>query len=191
MYDSIRHICTTACNLLADSEKFPEEWLFRHRWGKGKKESPNRLPSGEKIVFLTVGGRTSAVVPSLQKKTGPVAMEVDEAEAEDKKPRKGGNKRKHDADKTEGKAPNGKVKKEAEDEDVKPKIKRGRKAQEAEANGSFTAKVTAKPGGGTRSARKTEEAAEEELSPNRQEKQSKAKSDTETKRRRSGRLSRG
>ena len=35
------------------------------------------LPSGEKITLLKVGGRTSAVVPSLQKKTGAVAGEID------------------------------------------------------------------------------------------------------------------
>jgi hypothetical protein len=34
------------------------------------------LPNGSEIVFLTVGGRTSAVVPSVQKKTGPVAGDV-------------------------------------------------------------------------------------------------------------------
>jgi formamidopyrimidine-DNA glycosylase len=39
------------------------------------------LPNGEKIVFLTVGGRTSAVVPSVQKKTGPLAKEMSEAES--------------------------------------------------------------------------------------------------------------
>ena len=41
------------------------------------------LPNGEKIAILTVGGRTSAVIPSVQKKTGPVAKEMDEAEAPD------------------------------------------------------------------------------------------------------------
>jgi formamidopyrimidine-DNA glycosylase len=36
-----------------------------------------QLPTGEKITLLKVGGRTSAVVPSLQKKTGAVAGETD------------------------------------------------------------------------------------------------------------------
>ncbi len=48
---------------------------MRYRWGKGKKDQ-NKLPNGEKIVFVKVGGRTSAVVPSVQKKTGPVAGDV-------------------------------------------------------------------------------------------------------------------
>lgn len=90
LHKSIHYICGTACELLADSEKFPEDWLFKHRWGKGKKDASKTLPNGEKILFLTVGGRTSAVVPSIQKKTGPVAKEMSEADdpEEDKKPAK-------------------------------------------------------------------------------------------------------
>ena len=81
LHKSIHYICGTAVELLGDSEKFPETWLFKHRWGKGKKDATSALPNGEKIVFLTVGGRTSAVVPSIQKKTGPVAKEISEAES--------------------------------------------------------------------------------------------------------------
>jgi formamidopyrimidine-DNA glycosylase len=67
--------------------------LMKHRWNKGKKDS-NVLPNGEKIIHLKVGGRTSAVVPSVQKKTGPVAGDVDlkteinENESETDTPRK-------------------------------------------------------------------------------------------------------
>lgn len=71
--------------MLADSEKFPEHWLFKHRWGKGKKNHSSVLPNGEKITFLTVGGRTSAVVPSVQKKTGAVAKDVDDEDSNDAK----------------------------------------------------------------------------------------------------------
>jgi formamidopyrimidine-DNA glycosylase len=81
LHKSIHYICGTAVELLGDSEKFPETWLFKHRWGKGKKDATSALPNGKKIVFLTVGGRTSAVVPSIQKKTGPVAKEISEAES--------------------------------------------------------------------------------------------------------------
>lgn len=76
LHTSILHICSTAVDLLADSSRFPEEWLFKHRWGKGKKDQKKELPNGEKIVHITVGGRTSAVVPSVQKKTGPVAGDI-------------------------------------------------------------------------------------------------------------------
>ena len=54
--------------------------LMEHRWKKGKGES--KLPNGEKIIFLTVGGRTSAVVPSVQKKTGNMSNAAEEAETE-------------------------------------------------------------------------------------------------------------
>ena len=74
LHQSLLHICTVAVETLADSTAFPKEWLMKHRWGKGKQD--NKLPNGAKIIFLTVGGRTSAVVPSVQKKTGPVAGDV-------------------------------------------------------------------------------------------------------------------
>ena len=76
LHKSIQYVCSLAVETRADSSKFPEEWLFKHRWGKGKKDSKNQLPNGAKIVFMTVGGRTSAVVPSVQKKTGKVAGDV-------------------------------------------------------------------------------------------------------------------
>lgn len=72
----MQYVCSTAVELLAESDKFPETWLFKHRWGKGKKDDPKKLPNGAKIEFLTVGGRTSAVVPSVQKKAGKVAADV-------------------------------------------------------------------------------------------------------------------
>ncbi|KAL4756702.1 putative formamidopyrimidine-DNA glycosylase [Aspergillus foveolatus] len=76
LHSSIHYVCSTSTEVLADSDKFPEHWLFKHRWSKGKKNKQSTLPNGEKITFLTVGGRTSAVVPSVQKKTGPVAGDV-------------------------------------------------------------------------------------------------------------------
>jgi hypothetical protein len=78
LHSAIHYVCSTSIGVLADSEKFPEHWLFKHRWGKGKKNQSAVLPNGDKITFLTVGGRTSAVVPTVQKKTGPVAKDVDE-----------------------------------------------------------------------------------------------------------------
>ncbi|CZS96623.1 related to formamidopyrimidine-DNA glycosylase [Rhynchosporium graminicola] len=78
LHVSMRYVCQTAVDALADSSKFPEDWLFKHRWGKGKKDAATTLPNGAKITFLTVGGRTSCVVPSVQKKTGPVKADVNE-----------------------------------------------------------------------------------------------------------------
>ncbi|KAI1442250.1 Formamidopyrimidine-DNA glycosylase N-terminal domain-containing protein [Annulohypoxylon stygium] len=70
LYKAIRYVCDTAVEKLGDSDQFPEDWLFKHRWGKGKKDSPTTLPNGDKIIHITVGGRTSCVVPSIQKKKG-------------------------------------------------------------------------------------------------------------------------
>jgi outer membrane biosynthesis protein TonB len=81
LYDAMMYVCDTAVELLADSDKFPSDWLMKHRWSKGKKDQA-KLPTGEKITFLTVGGRTSAVVPSVQKKTAAVAGDVSEGTEE-------------------------------------------------------------------------------------------------------------
>ncbi|KIK70388.1 hypothetical protein GYMLUDRAFT_234860 [Collybiopsis luxurians FD-317 M1] len=63
-------VCETAVSVDADDTKFPDNWLFKHRWGKGKKAKAAslKLPSGEPatIKWLTVGGRTSAYVAELQ-----------------------------------------------------------------------------------------------------------------------------
>ncbi|CAJ2505249.1 Uu.00g126430.m01.CDS01 [Anthostomella pinea] len=76
LYKAIRHVCDTAVEKLGDSDQFPEDWLFNHRWGKGKKDAATTLPNGEKFTFITVGGRTSCVVPGVQKKTGRVAADA-------------------------------------------------------------------------------------------------------------------
>ncbi|KAL4892146.1 Formamidopyrimidine-DNA glycosylase N-terminal domain-containing protein [Aspergillus ambiguus] len=109
---AIHYVCSTSVDLLADSEKFPEHWLFKHRWSKGKKNSTSALPNGEKITFITVGGRTSAVVPSVQKKTGPVAKDI---EGNDSNGANGDSKRKR--------AP---APKEESDEERKPKKTSGK-----------------------------------------------------------------
>ncbi|KAL8998012.1 MAG: hypothetical protein Q9169_002852 [Polycauliona sp. 2 TL-2023] len=83
LHKSIHYVCSTAVDLLAESDRFPEEWLFKHRWGKGKKDASQQLPNGAKIKFVTVGGRTSAIVPSVQKKTGEVAADVKGRDSEE------------------------------------------------------------------------------------------------------------
>jgi len=70
LHMQIQHVCKTAVGAHADDSRFPSEWLFKHRWGKGKKEKHTlKLPSGEPatIKWITVGGRTSAYVTELQK----------------------------------------------------------------------------------------------------------------------------
>ena len=79
LHKAMMDVCGTAVGVLADSSQFPETWLMRYRWDKGKKDK-NVLPNGDKIVHLKVGGRTSAIVPRLQKKTGKVAGDVGSAD---------------------------------------------------------------------------------------------------------------
>lgn len=76
LHKSLHYVVSHAVDTLVEWDLFPETWLFKHRWDKGKKNGPSRLANGAKIEFVTVGGRTSALVPSVQKKTGPVAGDV-------------------------------------------------------------------------------------------------------------------
>lgn len=67
LFKSINYVTRVAVETEAEQDKFPEDWLMHHRWGKGKNNG-GKLPSGQKIEFVKVGGRTSAYVPELQKK---------------------------------------------------------------------------------------------------------------------------
>jgi formamidopyrimidine-DNA glycosylase len=124
LHTSILYVCQTAVDTLADSEKYPDDWLFKHRWGKGKKDKVMAMPNGAKITFLTVGGRTSCVVPSVQKKTGAVAGDVDEKDA--KKSSKGSKKAGPAVEESEEEDGDD----DDEIEDVKPQTKK-RKADSA------------------------------------------------------------
>ncbi|KIP01715.1 hypothetical protein PHLGIDRAFT_32472 [Phlebiopsis gigantea 11061_1 CR5-6] len=73
LHERTRWVCKTAVDVNADDTKFPRNWLFKHRWGKGKKKKQDLLlPNGEPatVKFVTVGGRTSAYVVELQKLSG-------------------------------------------------------------------------------------------------------------------------
>ncbi|GAB7363487.1 hypothetical protein MBLNU230_g3758t1 [Neophaeotheca triangularis] len=110
LHDALIGVCSTAVGTLADSTQFPENWLMKYRWDAGKKDK-NVLPNGEKIVHLKVGGRTSAIVPTVQKKTAPVAGDVaSDAEGRTKeKPAPRGKRKAKDDD--------------AADEDVKQNVR--------------------------------------------------------------------
>jgi hypothetical protein len=73
LHKAILEVTKTAVETDADSSKFPANWLMLHRWGKGKATKNNKLPTGEQVEFLKVGGRTSAFVKALQRYVGPVA----------------------------------------------------------------------------------------------------------------------
>jgi formamidopyrimidine-DNA glycosylase len=48
----------------ADDRRFPRRWLFHHRWGRAEGA---RTARGERIVHLTIGGRTTAFAPARQR----------------------------------------------------------------------------------------------------------------------------
>lgn len=56
----IRH----AVKVGADDDRFPPSWLFHHRWRKKKGARTSR---GHRLRFSTVGGRTTAWVPEVQR----------------------------------------------------------------------------------------------------------------------------
>jgi len=57
-------VIKTAVAARADSDRFPKTWLFHHRWGRNAEAVTAR---GEKIRHDTIGGRTTAWVPSRQR----------------------------------------------------------------------------------------------------------------------------
>ncbi|KAI0344077.1 hypothetical protein BDW22DRAFT_1427726 [Trametopsis cervina] len=72
LHHHTQEVCRVAVAVNADDTKFPSNWLFKHRWGKGKKKHTLTLPSGDpaSIKWITVGGRTSAFVAELQHPAG-------------------------------------------------------------------------------------------------------------------------
>lgn len=64
LHRCIQEVIKFSVEVDADSDRFPQSWIFHHRWMK----KPGQI-GGNKIDFITVGGRTSAYVPALQKCT--------------------------------------------------------------------------------------------------------------------------
>jgi len=60
----MKSIIDLAVRVDADDSKFPKSWLFHSRWGKNSEATTH---DGKRIEFLTIGGRTTAYVPELQK----------------------------------------------------------------------------------------------------------------------------
>jgi formamidopyrimidine-DNA glycosylase len=61
----LRSVISTAVRAGADSDRFPRQWLFHTRWSK-RLQSPVTV-RGERIRYLTVGGRTTAWVAEVQR----------------------------------------------------------------------------------------------------------------------------
>ncbi|GAA5852913.1 hypothetical protein JCM3766R1_004894 [Sporobolomyces carnicolor] len=69
LHAQIQNVTNTAVAVDADASRFPSTWLFSARWNKGKKvQNEFTLPDGSTstVSFVTVGGRTSAVVDRVQ-----------------------------------------------------------------------------------------------------------------------------
>jgi formamidopyrimidine-DNA glycosylase len=61
----LRSVVTTAVRVGADSDRFPPKWLFHTRWSKRLRRPVTMR--GERIRYLTVGGRTTAWVAEVQR----------------------------------------------------------------------------------------------------------------------------
>ena len=61
---ALRTVVNTAVAAGADSDRFPRRWLFHRRWGRRAGAVTFR---GEKIRHDTIGGRTTAWVPAVQR----------------------------------------------------------------------------------------------------------------------------
>lgn len=138
LYKSIRYVCQLAVDKLGESDEFPDHWLFNYRWDKGKKgKASATLPNGEKLAFVTVGGRTSCYAPNIQKKTGRVAPGIKEEliewdGEEEPTPKRGANPKavKGKAKGEEGSKPSKrKIKDENEDEKPTKRSKANTKKQ--------------------------------------------------------------
>jgi len=60
----LARILDKAVSVDADAERFPRGWLFHRRWGR---DPTARTYRGERIVFDTIGGRTTAWAPAVQR----------------------------------------------------------------------------------------------------------------------------
>jgi formamidopyrimidine-DNA glycosylase len=64
IHRKLHEILSTAVQSLENGESYPSHWLFHYRW-TGKKSTKDA--SGRSITFITSGGRTTAIIASIQK----------------------------------------------------------------------------------------------------------------------------
>ncbi len=60
----LKAVVETAVEANASDADYPNRWLFHRRWGK---LADAKTPGGEVIEHVTIGGRTTAWVPAVQK----------------------------------------------------------------------------------------------------------------------------
>ena len=64
MRAALKRVMDTSVRASNDSDRYPRGWLFHRRWGK----NPRAITiTGERIRHITVGGRTTAWVPTRQR----------------------------------------------------------------------------------------------------------------------------
>ena len=61
---ALKRVVETAVKVNSDSDRFPRSWLFHRRWGRNADAVTTR---GERIRHDTIGGRTTAWVPAVQR----------------------------------------------------------------------------------------------------------------------------
>jgi formamidopyrimidine-DNA glycosylase len=61
---ALKRVVETAVKVNSDSDRFPRSWLFHRRWGRNADAVTAR---GERIRHDTIGGRTTAWVPAVQR----------------------------------------------------------------------------------------------------------------------------
>lgn len=72
LHEAIRYITETAVAVNSDGSQFPPTWLFHYRWpsDRRKQTAASLLDGQHPIRFITVGGRTTVLVPDLQQRRG-------------------------------------------------------------------------------------------------------------------------
>ncbi len=140
LLERLHIILDKAVHCLYDDQEFPQEWLFHYRWSKrGSNKTTIKDAHGRSIVFVTSGGRTSAVVPSIQKKRSRKSMTTISGKKDEKNFKKTVTKKKRVTSKSESDL---EVKKSVQDEcgESVKKIKLEKKARTTSSN--RTQKVT-------------------------------------------------
>ena len=66
--DKLRMVLATGIDCVVDGREdgLPADWIFHRRWSKSKKEVIKDA-KGRRVTWVESGGRTSAIVPSIQK----------------------------------------------------------------------------------------------------------------------------
>ncbi|RLN29781.1 formamidopyrimidine-DNA glycosylase-like [Panicum miliaceum] len=162
----IKEVIDKSLEVGADSSQFPENWIFHSR----EKKPGKAFVDGKKIDFISVGGRTSAYVPQLQKldaadaATSRSKRSMGKESDDDKKSRKGINAPKPAKGRVKvakgssnkaGSTSDDSDKEDYEEEEAKP-AKRGRKQPARAAN------VSTKNAGSTHGDEATDEDQEAE-----------------------------